>query len=88
MVRLMRQVLLKSSLTKLIRKIPKEIKVTEINKNEEISISYVSRWKRWNLEEIIIDNNLLILHIMQRLLFGNEIEDVEPTSKKKCRIQT
>lgn len=60
----MRQVLLKSSLTKLIRKIPKEIKVTEINKNEEISISYVSRWKRWNLEEIIIDNNLLILHIM------------------------
>ncbi|XP_019264929.1 PREDICTED: uncharacterized protein LOC109242531 [Nicotiana attenuata] len=37
-------------------KTTEEIQVPEINKNEEISISYVFTGKRWNRTNIIVDN--------------------------------
>ena len=35
---------------------PEEFQVSESSENEEISISYVTTGKRWNRQEIVVDN--------------------------------
>ena len=61
-------------------KTPKEVQVHENSKNEEISISYVSTKKRWNQNEIIIDN-IFSYNILLDIV--NENEDLNPKFVKE-----
>jgi len=59
-----------------------EVQVPKNNENEEISISYVSTGKRWNRNNIVIDNIFaynVAVEIMQ------QDEDLEPKSVNECR---
>ncbi|XP_049390283.1 uncharacterized protein LOC125854750 [Solanum stenotomum] len=63
-------------------KTTKKVQITENNENEEILISYVSTRKRWNRNNIVVDNNFaynVVVEIMQ------QGEDVEPKSVNKCK---
>jgi len=63
-------------------KTTKKVQITENNENEEISISYVSTRKRWNRNNIVVDNIFaynVAIEIMQ------QGEDVEPKSVNECR---
>ncbi|WRX28465.1 Reverse transcriptase [Theobroma cacao] len=60
------------------------IDVPEINENEEISINYVMTRKRWNQNEINVDDIFtynVALNIMK------ENEDLEPISIEECRYR-
>jgi hypothetical protein len=60
-------------------KTPEKVQVLKNSQNEEISISYVSIKKRWNRNEIIIDN------IFSYNISFDENEDLEPKSVEKCQ---
>ena len=58
-----------------------EVHVPENNENEEISINYVSTRKRWNRNNIVVDNIFaynVAVEIMQ------QDEDLEPRSVNEC----
>jgi hypothetical protein len=63
-------------------KTPKEVQVPENSKNEEILINYISSKKRWNRNEIIIDN---IFSYNISLDIINENENLEPKSVEECQ---
>ncbi|KAK4708501.1 hypothetical protein R3W88_029426 [Solanum pinnatisectum] len=58
------------------------IEISENNENEEISISYVSTGKRWNQNDVVVDNIFgynVVTEIMQ------QDEDHKPKSIDECR---
>ena len=63
-------------------KTSKEVQVPENSKNEEILINYISSKKRWNRNEIIIDN---IFSYNISLDIINENENLESKSIKECQ---
>jgi len=63
-------------------KTPKEVQVHENSKNKEILISYVSIKKRWNQNEIIIDN-IFSYNILLDIV--NENKDLKPKSVEEYR---
>lgn len=63
-------------------KTPEDVQIPENNKNDEISISYVSTKKIWNRSEIVVDN-IFSYNISFDII--NENEDFEPNSIEECR---
>ena len=61
---------------------PEEVQVPENDNNEEISICYVTTGKRWNRNEIIVDN---IFAYAIALDITRENEDHEPKSIDECQ---